>query len=81
MGLEQQLADHEIHDRVAKELEALEVGGVLIRMLVQVRAVRERRREQGWIPEPVPADVFVRHDPFRMQRGSGRTPLPPQVAI
>jgi hypothetical protein len=47
-------------------------------VLMQVRAVRERRLQERRIAEPVPADVFVRHDPFRNQRGSGSVPLPPQ---
>ena len=81
VGLIEQLADHEVHDGVAQELKSLEVRGVLIRVLVQVRAVGERHLQQSWISEPVPADLVVRHDPFRNKRGSGSVPLPPLVAI
>ena len=58
---EELLADHEIDDRVTKEFEALEVCCGDVRVLVQVRAVRQRCFEQRRIPEAISGDLDVAH--------------------
>ena len=45
------LADRQVHDGVAEELEALVVGRRRVRMLVQVAAVDERLMEEARILE------------------------------
>jgi hypothetical protein len=55
---EELLADDEVDDGVAEELEALEVPRLPVRrVLVQVRAVRKRAREQRRVAEAVPGDL------------------------
>jgi len=59
---EEGLADHEVDDGIAEELEALEVLDLLLRMFMEVRAVRERRRQQRRVAEPVAIDLVFRSD-------------------
>src|SRR5207247_808626 len=65
------LAHDEIDDRVAEELETLEVVRVLFRMLVEIRAVRQRVLEQHRIDEAIPADLDVGHLLHKCRKGRG----------
>jgi hypothetical protein len=48
------LGDHEAHDGVAEELEALVLADRVVRMLVLPRAMDESAGQEGWVAEPEP---------------------------
>src|SRR5207249_11699183 len=64
-------ADDEIDDGIAEELEPLEIGGVLLRMLMEIRAVRQRVLEQRRIREAITADLDVGHFLHKRRKGRG----------
>src|SRR5207244_11742812 len=77
----QLLADDEIDDRVTEELEPLEVANAFPDVLVQIRAVRQRGREQLRVTEPVAGYLQVSHLLRHKRRGRGRNAPASPIAL
>src|SRR5438874_6095822 len=64
-------ADDEVDDSIAEELETLEIRRVLLWMLVEIRAVRQRVLEERRIREAISADLDVGHFLHKRRKGRG----------